>query len=502
MTGSAVARPMGSAGGTGASGIALAAALIVGVAYRLLVGWHAPLWLDETFTGVIASEPTLAGLLHWCLNEIGGPVYYILIWSWEKIAGPGDTALRLPSLAFSVAAPTLIWFRGHPDRRLRQLWAAMLLLWSHGLFHASEARSYSLLILLCSAQAIAFVPMIERPSTRRALVWTTLSALVVLTHYHGAVISGVQGLAYLAWARGRALATWPAALVFAPVAGWMSVHLPLLARFAANGWYSTLDAEAWLALPGLLAGSDMLGWVAVAVVGATLISLTARGGAAAAFRERPGEALLAASGVASVLIVFAAGFVRPSFTPRYLVLFGPAVLFGLAWWACVMEKRMAHVGAVALAAFTGVALGQGLTLLRAPELDHRYSYNFEQPTRWLEERGTRRIVFLWDNPSAAMTETGTLEAVAGFFARRDGRPMTVVAPRLRPEEDPNDALPRLASRSGAAILWAYDLAVPHTRGARFPNRIEHGDPRFRCRDFGGGTIVVLACAPRPAGRAG
>src|SRR5580658_2244629 len=80
----------------------LLASIAVGIAHRLLVGWMTPLWLDETFTGVIATQPDSASLMEWCLVELSGPVYYVTIWLWEKIAGPGDIALRAPSLVFSI----------------------------------------------------------------------------------------------------------------------------------------------------------------------------------------------------------------------------------------------------------------------------------------------------------------------------------------------------------------------------------------------------------------
>ncbi len=137
--------------------VMLVLALSVGLLNRLLAGWQAPLWYDETWTAAIATQASFVGLIRWCLEDPNGPVYYVLVWCWEKLAGPGDTALRLPSLLFSLAAPALLWRQGHPDRDTRRLWAGLAAVWVPGLLFANEARSYTLLLLLGSAQAIAFL---------------------------------------------------------------------------------------------------------------------------------------------------------------------------------------------------------------------------------------------------------------------------------------------------------------------------------------------------------
>ncbi|MCA1654835.1 MAG: hypothetical protein LC656_11900 [Sphingomonadales bacterium] len=95
------------------------AALPLGIDARISAGWFLPLWFDEVFTGTIAGQATAAGLLKWCLSELTGPAFYVPMWLWAKVAGVGDGALRAPALALSIAAPLLIAWRGHPDRRVR-----------------------------------------------------------------------------------------------------------------------------------------------------------------------------------------------------------------------------------------------------------------------------------------------------------------------------------------------------------------------------------------------
>ena len=83
----------------------LVGALMLFVANILTASLRVPLWLDENFSATIAAQPTFARLVNWCLNELSGPLYYSLLWVWEKIAGDGNIALRIPSIALSIAAP-------------------------------------------------------------------------------------------------------------------------------------------------------------------------------------------------------------------------------------------------------------------------------------------------------------------------------------------------------------------------------------------------------------
>ena len=173
----------------------LSVAALLGIAGRLAYGWHAPFWFDETFSGVIASQRDVGALVSWCLHEVTGPAYYMPLWAWEKLAGNGDIALRLPSLACSLAAPMLIGWKGSRDRDLRLFWATLVLLWLPAQVVAFEARPYPQLFLLGTAQAIAFVRLIERPGTARAAWWAGWTALAMLTNYNALVVGGVAAAA-------------------------------------------------------------------------------------------------------------------------------------------------------------------------------------------------------------------------------------------------------------------------------------------------------------------
>lgn len=492
------ARPASSFSGR-VPAVLLAMAAVVFLANLATVPVRSPLWLDENFSATIASQSSFRGLVDWCLNELSGPLYYSLLWGWEKLAGNGDVALRVPGLVILLATPLLLAWQGHRDRQIAALWAVTVGLWPFGFPFAAEARPYTLMVFLGCAQAICFLRLIEAPTTRRAAIWAGVSSLLVLTHYHGAVISGVQGVLYLAIWRGRALRTWPAIFVLVPMAAWMTVHLGIVLSYATSGqtWYTLYTWEDVLTSVLFLFGSLIVTAVILLLVPVAVHvrRAEARAGGTPLLRWTPERAVIA-SGVIAVAIVIAVGFFRPSMTLRYLTPYLGAVSLTVP----VLLQAVRSVAPMAPAAFvlltTGYAVPQVVHNLTTHE--NPVVFNFEQPTEWiLAQGGARRVVFLWDNPTALLAKPGKLEDVAGFFFRRAGQPVEVVVPQYAMNADPYPSVRALASgRADTAVIWSLDRGVPNTSALLHPVGVLADHDRWTCRNFGRGPIEVYACMPK------
>ena len=483
----------------------LIGALLLFAANILTAGLSVPLWLDENFSATIAAQPTFARLVDWCLNELSGPLYYSLLWAWEKIAGDGNVALRIPSIALSIAAPAFLLWKGHPDRTTRTLWALCIALWQPGLGIATEARPYTLMLFLGCVQAVSFLHLMRAPTTRQAAIWAGVSALAVLTHYHALVISGVQGLAYLLVWRQTALRTWPALLVLAPMAAWMSWHLQFVLHYANSGqtWYQVLTWQQALVVPVFFCGSMATAAALVVLLPASLYARFARARAADAppIRLSP-ELVLTATGLIATLIVVAMGFVRPSFSMRYLLAYVGAVSLLIPLVLREVKPLLPVAPMLIVMLFIGTAVPPLVQNLKAPQADHRYQFNFEQPSDWIiaqtpNDGHARRLVFLWDNPTALLGKPQKLADVGGFFFRRDHRPVEVLIPHYGLNADPYPAVLALTQgRADTAVIWAFDKAVPNTSALRYAPGVLQDKARWTCRDFGADSIAVLACVPR------
>ena len=473
----------------------IGSAAVLGVTGRLTYGWTAPLWFDETFSGVIAGQSTVRALIAWCLTELTGPAFYVPLWAWEKVAGSSDAALRAPSLFFSLAAPVLLYWRGHPDREVRLFWAALVLLWLPAMSVATEARPYPQLFFLASVQAIAFLGMMREPRRSRALVWTTATALMILTNYHALEIGGIQGVIYLARHRRAALSTWPATLPFLAVAAWMAVHVSFVLSFAGShtSAYGSLPLSQLILLPALLFGISLYGTIILGAIGASLAMAMRAGGRAPAPLLDP-DRLLAFSGIAAFGLMFAMAFLRPGFAPRYVTPCMPAILFGMALWVRAQLRRDAKPVVVVFAMMILMAGGLIRSNLTETDVDGRHLFNLELPSSWLAEREPKRLVYFWDGPIGAISGSDHMAAVAGFFFRRDGQPISVVVVRASKTEDPNRVVLAAADQDkDAAILWMANDSLPFNREPR----VSTLDSRWECRDFGGGQVVNTACRHRP-----
>lgn len=469
----------------------LAAALIVGMFGRIAYSHGTALWFDETFTAVIASQPNFAKLIDWCLHELTGPAFYLPIWGWEKLAGNSDFALRLPSLILSILTPLAVLRWGHRDGGLRWWWAIFLLLWPPIFAVAGEAKPYPEIFALGVAQAAVFMRLLERPTIRRACAWAILSALAVLCHYWSALPALVQGLAFLGLHRLRALKTWPALIFLVPMLAWSRIHLPFVLGLTIGGssGINGLPLSALRDIPMFVLGTSANGVLVFVTVLASLAMTVARKGWPRLRRPTP-ETTLALCGLVSIAVILVIAFIRPGFSPRYMMGAMPSFLFALALWARRKAPRDAKfpllVAAILLASETGVII----SVLRHPEGDARHTFELEKPSAWIAERPVGHLVMFWDNPVGDNSDAARLSEIGGFFLRRAGHRVDVSVARAPAGTDPNSAVLALTDpRRKSAILWFSNDDLPPGRS---PQIAAH-DPRYECRAFSRGMIAVTAC---------
>ena len=474
-----------------------AAALLVGLAARLFVSPDRPLWLDEAWTLGVAGLPDWKATVAQVWLDANAPLYPLLIHLWAGLAGTSDAALRCPSLVFSLAAPLLVagWRVDGLRVEERLAVATLLAVWIEGILQAQEARCYALLLLLATAQTLAFLQLLRRPDLGRAALWTGLAGAVVLTHYQAAALGLCQGLAYLATHRMRAMRTWPAALALAPALAVGLWHAPRLALFARPdvAWYPPVTwdtvtdvlryvtgAGALYALP--VAGLGMAGW------------RLARGRGAAAGPAAPWLAALTA--VAAAALLLTVGALRPSFSLRYVTPCVPGIALGLA----LSARGLAPVfpGAVTGLMLMAGALSANWSMDVAGRL--RHPYTFEAASRDLAATRPAHLVFLWDHPAQQVEQPSQYVMFGGAFLRRSGSTAEVIPVMVRPGEDPNLRLVQSARKPDSVILWLYDTHVRGTAAARFPPRIPALDASFGCRNYARGAIGVIACARSWAGK--
>ncbi len=472
--------------------IALAILLIVTSLARFMVGTDKPLWLDEAWTGVIVTQPSLAGVFRHVTTDVNGPLYSVLAVLWARVSGASDHALRaLPTLLGFMAPLIALAPRRLVDKATQYTWCALLACWLPGIWYSQEARPYTLAFALAVANCVAFMAVMVSPSLKAAWAWMVISALLILAHYYGFLLVGFQGAAYLSVHRGRAARTWPAAFALAPVFVPIAFQAHNILSFAnpQSSWIATqklsnLLGDASFVFGGPLQFWCMSLWLPVALV----VWLRSK----PPTEHKPAGAETAlwwvpACSTAAIAAAIGLGFFRPMFISRYLLEFVPGVLLGLAMCATRLARKWETAGGALVALFGGSTL---MWAACVPWLGEN-AFSWETASNALMATHPTRLVFTWDNPMRP--DRGQLSDLGGFFFARAGRPIPVDGVALRNGDDPNPLLIKDAAPPGSAILWIYDLSVRGTSAIRFPPAIERLDPRWSCRNFGGARLGIVAC---------
>lgn len=480
-------RGLAAGGRLAATVVAVLAVAAIG-AERLWLAAVQPLWFDESWTLAVAATPDWRSMVHEAWVDVNAPLYYALARAWTQLAGVSDLALRLPGL-LAVAAAAAIPLVRPPEgltRTSRLALGAMLFAW-WGVDIFLTGRCYGLLLALAVAQTLLYAELLRAPSMRRALAWSAVAALAILTHYYALVLAAVQGLAYLALKRRAALRTWPAASAFAPAFAWLAWHLPRLQAFAGAdvAWHGTL-------------GASDIGELAAFTLNpsAPLVGLAAAGLAAAAAlpagrKEAPGSSPLVAAALvslAALVLTLATGVLRPSLTARYLIPTVPGLLLGLV--LCAQASRWPRAAPLALA---GVWLATALRPAAFEAGLHNVApYGFEKASEVVAAHGARNVVFAWDHEATRIMPQATLQRVGEVFFQRAGEPVRVTPLVARPGDDLSAAALAAAKGERPGIIWIYNR-TGRTAAAAHPPRIAELDPRWRCERIGDDQVGSLAC---------
>ena len=185
-------------------------------------------WIDEALTVRYANLSPAE--LQYALQTVRAtpPLYHALTLPWANWLGDSEFSLRYLSLWFSVAAVPLTYRLGRTlgGYTVGALAALLMTVAPYQVWHAQDARNYSMLTAAAAMSMWGFVNLWRVGGWRWALIYFLGTEIAIMIHYHGLVIIGVQGLFFLLTPRrhGRFYLRWAGllALALAPFAGWMA----------------------------------------------------------------------------------------------------------------------------------------------------------------------------------------------------------------------------------------------------------------------------------------
>lgn len=193
---------------------------------------RSPLWLDEALS-VNISKLSVSGLLDALRHDGHPPLYYLILHYWMRLVGEGDVAVRALSGIISVATLPLAWVAGRRlAGRAGGRWALVVVALSpYCVRYGTEARMYSLVMLLVLAGYLLVGDALDRPTPVRLVAIALLSGLLLLSHYWAFyLLAAVVGLLAVRWWR-RPASRRGTARVLVAVAGGGLLFLPWLGGF-------------------------------------------------------------------------------------------------------------------------------------------------------------------------------------------------------------------------------------------------------------------------------
>ncbi|MGO9581663.1 MAG: hypothetical protein ACLP36_02540 [Acidimicrobiales bacterium] len=380
--------------------VALATGAVLAFSIVLRFWTPSPMWLDEALTVNIARAPLhlIPGLLR---HDGAPPLYYVLLHFWMRVFGTSDLGARSLSGVIGVLTLPAAWLAGYrvgsqswrsagtagagtADARAGTgaaegmsrdrtgpiaAWTVTLLVATSpfAVYYDTEARMYSLVILLSTLGVLAFVAILRRPTVWNALALAAVTCALEYSHYWALFLVATATLGSAVFARSGPHARSCRVALLALAAGtcafgpWVPTFLFQL-QHTGTPWASPADFTALVYTFTQFAGGDSDAGRALALVLAFLALLGVAGSALDGrrvvldLRTRPGVRALASLAVGTLLVALIAGKLSGStFADRYSAVILTPCLLVVAYGATMLADRRVRQGVVAVAVVFGLA---------------------------------------------------------------------------------------------------------------------------------------------------
>jgi hypothetical protein len=176
--------------------VALVGVVVIVAAGLLLRFWtRSGMWLDEALTVDVARLP-LHELPTRLKHDGAPPLYYVLLHFWIRLFGQSDDAVRSLSGVLAVLTLPVAWLCGKRFAGRSEAWTVLVLLASapFAVYYATEARMYSLIILLTGLGFLALQRAVAAPRPSNLVATAVVTAALLYTQYWSLYLVGVVAL--------------------------------------------------------------------------------------------------------------------------------------------------------------------------------------------------------------------------------------------------------------------------------------------------------------------
>lgn len=179
--------------------IILFAIIFFGFFIRFTGLQQVPFWDDELYSLIKASNPQLP--FSATLVDPGNPpLYYVLLRFWLSVFGFNEFAARMFSVFLGTLAILAAYFgvKKFSDKKAAVFAALITAFCGFLTGQSQEIRSYILEILLVPICISTFLQFAQNPHSKKLMLFTAIPcAMLVNTHYYGAILVFVFGLYFI-----------------------------------------------------------------------------------------------------------------------------------------------------------------------------------------------------------------------------------------------------------------------------------------------------------------
>jgi hypothetical protein len=167
--------------------------VVIGVFLRFYT--HSALWLDEALTVNIARLP-VRSIAEALRHDGAPPLYYYLLHFWMEVFGTSDLASRSLAGVIGVACLPVAWLAGKRLGGPVVASTVLVLVASapFAVFYSTEARMYSLVILLTGCGFISLHRVLAAPRPGNLIATVVVTALLLYTQYWSLYLVAATGL--------------------------------------------------------------------------------------------------------------------------------------------------------------------------------------------------------------------------------------------------------------------------------------------------------------------
>jgi mannosyltransferase len=169
---------------------------ITGAILRLYHLGYNSLWLDEAATYYHSINFSTIFDYNNSTDLFNPPVFFLFEALMIKLFGASEIGLRIIPAIFSIITIPAAYFMGREfyDKYTGIITAAVFTFSPFLIYYAQEARSYSLLMFLYVILMYIFLKALKSNNRDEWIIFGLISAIIINTHYYGAVFVAILSL--------------------------------------------------------------------------------------------------------------------------------------------------------------------------------------------------------------------------------------------------------------------------------------------------------------------